>query len=51
MNELEAAFFYGDFSSFKEVISNLLYENYEKANTHEEIFDVEVAPVKEYNRD
>lgn len=27
MNELEAAFFYGDFSSLRELISELLYEN------------------------
>lgn len=27
MNEFEAAFFYGDFTVLREVISKLLYEN------------------------
>ena len=27
MDELEAAFFYGDFSSIRDLISELLYEN------------------------
>jgi hypothetical protein len=37
MDELEMAFFYGDFSSVRERISKLLYENDEATSTHEEI--------------
>lgn len=29
MNELEAAFFHGDFSCIREMISKMLYENVE----------------------
>ena len=29
MNEFEAAFFHGDFSSIREMISKMLYENVE----------------------
>ncbi len=34
MNEFEAAFFYGDFSSLRELISELLYENEDGTTTH-----------------
>lgn len=37
MDELEMAFFYGDFSSVREMISKLLYENVEAISTPEEI--------------
>lgn len=37
MDELEMAFFYGDFSSVRKMISELLYENDEATSTHEEI--------------
>lgn len=41
MNEYEAALFYGDFSSLREEISKLLYENVEATDTHEEKSELE----------
>ncbi len=38
MNEFEAAFFYGDFSVLREMISELLYENVSAIPIAEEIY-------------
>lgn len=37
MNEFEAAFFYGDFSIVREMITKLLYENVDAISVPEEI--------------
>ena len=37
MNEFEAAFFYGDYSVLREMISELLYENVDEVSVPEEI--------------
>jgi hypothetical protein len=38
MNEFEAAFFYGDYSMVREMITKLLYENVEAIPVPEEIY-------------
>lgn len=38
MNEFEAAFFYGDYSVLREMITELLYENVEAVTVLEEIY-------------
>ena len=38
MNEFEAAFFYGDYSVVREMVSKLLYENVDAISVAEEIY-------------
>ena len=38
MNEFESAFFYGDYSVLREMITELLYENIEAVLVPEEIY-------------
>ena len=38
MNEFEAAFFYGDYSVVREMITKLLYENVDDVSVPEKIY-------------
>lgn len=49
MNQIEAAFFYGDFTSLRTEISEMLYENIPGTDVHDRKSDLEVTTQSQYN--